>query len=692
MHGVQDAATRAGALNRRTSTSPTPPPRPNALATVAGHGDYVKCLTYAEQGSVLVSGGLDKRILLWDLQRMSAPLMVLRGGSGAAEGGSDGGWGGGGGSASNSAMVNPTGYSPAAAGRQQGRGQQQGAGAPWLSDEGEGGWPHLRDPLRVALRAGQAAAGPNEVLELCRQNKGSVHCVAAATDASLVASGGTDRMIRLLDPRAGGGQAAKVCKLDGHGDNVRCVKIDEGGTRVVSGSSDGTIRVWDVRQQCCLGVYELPGGSVWAMQPSPCDLDVYYSGGRGRRVYRTDFRTGESSLVCMTDSEVLDIELELGRGGGTDSTGPYEQPMSMWLSSTQPHIALWGGEASGGGLALRSGRPAAAAGAADMAVADGVGDRAAEEDDMEVDVFDVTPAFAEDPAEGGGEAGGVGGEGGGCLLDAPVGLIRGQPGVVRHKVLNNRRHVLTEDDARPLPNVALWDVTKARQVEAYPRGTVLEDKERSLLEIIAVRPWFTVDTHLGTPLVSLTESNVFDGELYAVDARGERQTLLASPPPSPSPSPSPAAAAAAVGGTNGVVATAEAAAEPEFSRQPAPSSSSSLSSTLPSASQGKGGTAAVAKTAEGGAADGSVESGGGATAAAPKGVAAAGAEPGPGPRPGPGAAVRAPKGRSVQDEVKVNLGDAALRGLFSRWVDQHLRLHGDGGGGGGGGGGALASS
>lgn len=45
---------------------------------------------------------------------------------------------------------------------------------------------------------------------------------------------------------------------------------------------------------------------------SPCDLDVYYSGGRGRRVYRTDFRTGESSLVCMTDSEVLDIELELG--------------------------------------------------------------------------------------------------------------------------------------------------------------------------------------------------------------------------------------------------------------------------------------------------------------------------------------------------------------------------------------------
>lgn len=46
---------------------------------------------------------------------------------------------------------------------------------------------------------------------------------------------------------------------------------------------------------------------------SPCDFDVYYSGGRGRRVYRTDFRTGESTLVCMTNSEVLDMELELGK-------------------------------------------------------------------------------------------------------------------------------------------------------------------------------------------------------------------------------------------------------------------------------------------------------------------------------------------------------------------------------------------
>lgn len=116
--------------------------------------------------------------------------------------------------------------------------------------------------------------------------------------------------------------------------------------------------------------------------------------------------------------------------------------------------------------------------------------------------------------------------------------------------------MLTEDDATP-PNVALWDVTKAKQIEAFPSGTVMEDKERSLREIIAVRPWFTIGTHLGTPLVSLSESTVFDGELYAIDARGERQTFLASPPPSPPRnSSSDAPAGASTAATEGNVARA----------------------------------------------------------------------------------------------------------------------------------------
>lgn len=110
--------------------------------------------------------------------------------------------------------------------------------------------------------------------------------------------------------------------------------------------------------------------------------------------------------------------------------------MFMWLSSTQPQIALWGGEAGGGGKALRAGRPVAVVKAA-AAAADGGADRTDAEEN--VDIFDVTPPYAEDATEAGGSGGGGGGlDDGACLLDAPVGMIRGQPGVVRHIILNNR--------------------------------------------------------------------------------------------------------------------------------------------------------------------------------------------------------------------------------------------------------------
>ncbi|CAM9717737.1 unnamed protein product, partial [Discosporangium mesarthrocarpum] len=157
---------------------------------------------------------------------------------------------------------------------------------------------------------------------------------------------------------------AKICKLDGHGDNVRCVRIDEGGSRVVSGSSDGTLRVWDVRQQCCLGVYELAAGSVWAMHPSPHDSDIYYSGGIGQQVFRTDFRTGCSTLVCISEERILDMAIEEvpAASSGSDSGGGREgahqedeadtwgrsrtrpsNSLAMWLSCTKPEVSLWGG-------------------------------------------------------------------------------------------------------------------------------------------------------------------------------------------------------------------------------------------------------------------------------------------------------------------------------------------------------------
>jgi WD40 repeat protein len=69
-----------------------------------------------------------------------------------------------------------------------------------------------------------------------------VRSVAFSLDGALVASGAEDREIRIWD--AGTGHGLGV--LTGHSGKVRCLSWYPDGT-LLSGSSDGTLRWWDVR-------------------------------------------------------------------------------------------------------------------------------------------------------------------------------------------------------------------------------------------------------------------------------------------------------------------------------------------------------------------------------------------------------------------------------------------------------------
>ena len=62
--------------------------------------------------------------------------------------------------------------------------------------------------------------------------------------------------VRLWDPRDG----SKVAKLRGHSDNVRALALSHDGTKALSGSSDGTVKLWDVGLQRCIQVWIVKGG------------------------------------------------------------------------------------------------------------------------------------------------------------------------------------------------------------------------------------------------------------------------------------------------------------------------------------------------------------------------------------------------------------------------------------------------
>lgn len=61
--------------------------------------------------------------------------------------------------------------------------------------------------------------------------------------------------------------------------------LNEAGTLCVSGSSDHTIRVWDVGQQRCISTLAVHEDSVWALTMDAA-FGTVTSGGRDGCIYR----------------------------------------------------------------------------------------------------------------------------------------------------------------------------------------------------------------------------------------------------------------------------------------------------------------------------------------------------------------------------------------------------------------------
>lgn len=291
--------------------------------------------------------------------------------------------------------------------------------------------------------------------------KGSVY--ALSTGSHILAAGGPESIVRLWDSRNG----KRITKFVGHTDNVRDILINEAGDMIMTASSDQTVKVWSMTAGRCMHTLTMHNDSVWSLFSNDPTLGIFYSSDRSGLVAKTDIRGTLGELddgISLALAQENDGVTRLIASGGHVWTATSSSSINRWadvdtgsdIQIPDPH------RASGSVSRPKISSPPIANGVSKKEIplksilrisntasfpasttrdADSVtnfsitsGGRKASEPIIDSDFGLVVPIYA-----------------------LPDETIEGQHGLVKHKLLNDRRRVLTLDTAG---DVLMWDLLK----------------------------------------------------------------------------------------------------------------------------------------------------------------------------------------------------------------------------------------
>ncbi|EFW98425.1 WD repeat protein [Grosmannia clavigera kw1407] len=400
---------------------------------------------------------------------------------------------------------------------------------------------------RIRLWDLQGGGNTNQILEIDvsgeeRAEKGSVYALRATH--SLLASGGPESTVRLWDPRTG----KNITKFVGHTDNVRAILINGAGDTVLTASSDQTVKVWSVTAGRCMHTLTMHNDSVWSLYADRPDLGIFYSGDRSGLVVKTDVR---GSLNDMDAGFSVAVAQEHGGVNKVVASDGF-----IWTSTSSSSINRWRDVDTGAALQRlqqqqlqQSPRPFSPAdtmrphsssvstvksgggggGIATLAVAVTAGPEIPPRSILRISNTATFPRLVSTDTltlsgssvhgrknsevatmadEETATAEEVGIE---PIQRLPVETIEGNFGLVKHRLLNDRRRALTLDTAG---EVLLWDLIRCKQLRRFGKRH-LEDVEPEVNTTEAVAPWCSIDVSSGNLMVVLDAYNCFDAEMYA---------------------------------------------------------------------------------------------------------------------------------------------------------------------------------
>ena len=353
--------------------------------------------------------------------------------------------------------------------------------------------------------------------------KGSIYALAAREN--LVASGGTENIVKLWDPRSG----KRASQLIGHTDNIRSIMLSDSRIldTVISASSDRTVKIWSITAGRCLYSLSMHNDSVWSLYSVDPSLDVFYSGDRSGLIVRTDSR------------EKHDIDEGYSIGIGQETEGINRLVVAgedIWAATANSNINRWRDASAHAKLqrledAIGLQRSATARTKSSISSLPATPPPSGTFPKLDtipltcvLRIPDVPGNLSRNQVRQSALArrrtslASIDSEVGNFapLRSAPEDTIVGQNGLIKHAVLNDKRHVLTADTAG---QVLLWDLLQCIPIRSY--GKVhLDEVFDKLNKPETVPQWCEIDTRTGTVACTLDQDHCFSAEVYA-DELGE---------------------------------------------------------------------------------------------------------------------------------------------------------------------------
>ncbi|MCC5614952.1 WD40 repeat domain-containing protein, partial [Nostoc sp. CHAB 5836] len=187
-------------------------------------------------------------------------------------------------------------------------------------------------PRLHPITASLTTPGGNLVRTLTGHNN-SVLAVAIAPDGKTAVSGSSDNTLKVWDLQTG----KEIFTLTGHNDWVRAVAIAPDGKTAVSGSSDNALKVWDL--QTGKEIFTLTGhnNSVLAVAIAP-DGKTAVSGSADNTLKLWDLQTG-NLLRTLTGHNNSVRAVAIAPDGKTAVSGSDDNTLKVWDLQTGKEIS-----------------------------------------------------------------------------------------------------------------------------------------------------------------------------------------------------------------------------------------------------------------------------------------------------------------------------------------------------------------